>query len=87
MSDLPDNIAMQQFRQVIIEETTRYVMKTPSKSCEFDPIPTDLLKEVIHELSPILMDLITHHYNRVLFQWNSKKLFFNHYSKKPHWTS
>ena len=58
MSDLPDNIAMRQFRQVSIEETTRYIMKTPSKSCELDPIPTDLIKEVMHKLSPILMDLI-----------------------------
>ena len=33
-------------------------MKAPSKSCELDPIPTDLLKEVTHELSPILTDLI-----------------------------
>ena len=72
MSDLPDNIAVRQFRQVSIEETTRYIMKTPSKSCELDLIPTYLLKEVIHELSPILMDLKTHHCNRVLFQWNSK---------------
>ena len=50
MSDLPDDIALRQFRQVSIEETTRYVMKAPSKSCELDPIPTDLLKEVIHEV-------------------------------------
>ena len=33
-------------------------MKAPSKSCELDPIPMDLLKEVIQKLSPILTDLI-----------------------------
>ena len=58
MSDLLHDIAMRQFRQVSIEETTRHVMKAPTKSCELDPIPTDLLKEVIHELSPILTDRI-----------------------------
>ena len=58
MSDLPDDIALRQFRQVHIGETTRYVMKTPSMGCELDPISTGLLKEVIHEISPILMDLI-----------------------------
>ena len=58
MSGLPDDIALRKFRQVSIDETTRYVMKAPSKSCELDPIPTDLLKEVIQELSPILTDLI-----------------------------
>ena len=58
MSDLLDDIALRKFRQVSIEETTRYVMKAPSKSCELDPITTDLLNEVIQELSPILTDLI-----------------------------
>ena len=58
MSDLPDDIALRKVRGVSIEETTRYVMKAPSKSCELDLIPMDLLTEVIHELSPILTDLI-----------------------------
>ena len=58
MSDPPDDIALRQFTQVSIEETTRHVMKAPSKSCELDPIPTDLLKQTIHELSPILTELI-----------------------------
>ena len=58
MSDLPDDISLRKFRQVSIEETTRYAMKAPFKSCGLDPIPMDLLKEVIQELSPILTDLI-----------------------------
>ena len=87
MSDLPDDIALRQFRQVSIEETTRYVMKAPSKICELDLIPTDLLKEVIHGLSPILTDLINTSLQQVHFQWNSKKLFLDHYLKKPHWIS
>ena len=58
MSDLPDDITLKRFRQVSIEETTKYIMKEPSKSCKLDPIPTDLLKEVIHGLSPIMTDLI-----------------------------
>ena len=33
-------------------------MKAPSKSCELDPIPIELLEEAIHEISPILTDLI-----------------------------
>ena len=58
MSDLPGDIALRNLRQVSIEETTRYVMKAPSNSCELDQIPMNLLKEVMHELSPILTDLI-----------------------------
>ena len=74
MSDLADDIALRQFRQVSIEETTRYVMKTPSKSCELDPIPTDLLKEVIHELSPILTDLIDTSLQQGTFPMELKKV-------------
>ena len=58
MSNLPDEIALKGFRQVSIEETIKYIMKAPSKSCKLDPIPIDLLKEAIHKISPILTDLI-----------------------------
>ena len=81
MSDLPDDIALKRFRQASIEETTKYIMKAPSKSCELDLIPRDLLKEVTYELSPILTDLINTLLNRVHSQWNPKKLFFDHYLK------
>ena len=73
MSDLPDGIAVRQFRQVSIEETTRYVMKTPTRSCELDTIPTNPLKEVIHELSPILMDLINTSLQQDTFPMELKK--------------
>ena len=75
MSDLPDDIALKRFRQVSIEETTKYIMKAPSKSCEFDPIPTDLLKEVTHELSPILTDLINTSLKQGTFPMELKKAF------------
>ena len=86
MSDLPDDIALKRLRQVSIEETTKYIMKAPLKSCELDPIPMDLLKEVTHVLTPILTDLINTLLKHGTFPWVSKKLFFNHYLKKPHWT-
>ena len=73
ISDVPDDMAMRQFRQVSIEETTRYVIKTPSKSCELDPIPIDLFKEVIHELSPILMDQINTSLQQGTFPMELKK--------------
>ena len=79
MSNLPDDIALKGFRQVGIEETTKYIMKAPSKSCELDPIPIDLLKEVTHEQSPTLTDLINTLLKQGTFPWNSKKLFFEHY--------
>ena len=73
MSDLPDGIALRKLRQVSIEETTRYDVKVPSKSYELDPIPTDLLKEVIQELLPILTDLINTSLQQGKFPMELKK--------------
>ena len=73
MPDLPDDKALREFRQVRIEET-RYVMKALSKSRELHPIPTDLLKEVIQELSPILTDLINTSLQQGTFPMGIKKV-------------
>ena len=73
MSDLPDDIALKRFRQVSIEETSKYIMKEPSKNCELDPMPTGLLKEVTHELSPILTDLINTSLKQGTFSMELKK--------------
>ena len=73
MSDLPDDIALRKFRQISVEETTRYVMKAPSKSYELDLIPKDLLKEAIQELSAILTDLINTSLQQGTFPMEFKK--------------
>ena len=49
MSILPDDKALKGFRQVSIEETIKYIMKAPSKTCELHPIPIELLKEAIQK--------------------------------------
>ena len=82
MSGLPDDIALRKFRQVSIEETTRYVMKAPSKSCELVLIPMSLLKEVIHELSPILTDLINTSLQQGTFPMELKKALLQPLLKK-----
>ena len=46
------------FEPVTIEETRKLVMKSPTKSCELDPIPTWLLKETLDEIVPIITKLI-----------------------------
>ena len=82
MSNLPDDIALKGFRQVSIEETTKYIIKTPSKSCELDPIPTDLLKEVTHKLSPTLTDLINTSLKHGTFPMELKKALLRSLLKK-----
>ena len=82
MSDLPDDTALKSFRQVSIEETTKYIMKAPSKSCKLDPIPMDLFKEVTHELSPILTDLINTLLKQGTFPMELKKALLQPLLKK-----
>ena len=73
MSELPHDIAVRQFRQVSIEEKNRHVMKAPTKICELDAIPTGLLKDVIHELSPVLTDPINTSLQQGTFPMELKK--------------
>ena len=73
MSFLPDDKALKGFRQVSIEETLKYIMESPSKSCELDPVPIELLEEAIHEISPILMNLINTSLNLGIFPTELKR--------------
>ena len=50
--------ALSEFNKVTVEEVEKIIRKSPSKSCDLDPLPTWLLKECLHELSPIITDLI-----------------------------
>ena len=73
MSILPDDKALKGFRQVSIEETIKYIIKAPSKSCKLDPVPIELLKEAIHEISPILTNLINTSLNLGTFPTKLKR--------------
>ena len=46
------------FRSIIEEETNRLIMKSPSKSCELDPVTTTPLKQCVNEISPLVTKLI-----------------------------
>ena len=84
MSILPDDKALKGFRQVSIEETIKYIMKAPSKSCELDPVPIELLKEAIHEIAPILMNLINTSLNLGTFPTELKRALLRPLLKKSH---
>ena len=40
------------------EEVKRLIMTSPSKSCELDPVPVSLLKQVVNEIGPIAARLL-----------------------------
>ncbi|XP_064622629.1 uncharacterized protein LOC135484864 [Lineus longissimus] len=57
--ELPEGVTpLSAFPPATEEEVRRIVMKSPSKSCELDPVPTWLLKLCIDELLPILTAII-----------------------------
>ena len=49
---------LEEFVPATTEEVKHIVLRSPNKSCEIDPIPTWLLKECLHELSPIITKII-----------------------------
>ena len=48
------------FRSASIEEVKQLILKTPSKSCELDPIPTTILKQCVDEIAPAITSIVNH---------------------------
>ena len=46
------------FKNITEEEVSKLILKSPSKSCELDPIPTWLLKKCIDPLTPLITRII-----------------------------
>ena len=49
---------LSKFTPVSVEEVKQIVLKSPSKSCMLDPIPTSLLKECTLELIPFIAKVV-----------------------------
>ena len=49
---------LSKFTPVSVEEVKQIVLKSPSKSCMLDPIPTSLLKECTLELMPFIAKVV-----------------------------
>ena len=47
-----------EFKELSQEEIERYILKSPSTTCELDPLPTDLLKCCLDELLPAITYLV-----------------------------
>ena len=46
------------FRSLSIDEVRRIIVKSASKSCELDPLPTSVLKQCIDEMCPIITSIV-----------------------------
>ena len=56
--DPPANTLLTCYRELTVDEVVILIMRPPTKSCESDPIPTSLLKPIIHEVVPHVTDSI-----------------------------
>jgi hypothetical protein len=57
-SDQFAGIPLNTFPEASEDEVKRLIMKSPSKSCELDPLPTWLLKKNVDELTPIITTIV-----------------------------
>ena len=57
--DIPANTLLTCYRELTIDEVVKLIMRSPTKSCEYDPMPTSLLKQIIHEVGPHIVDIIS----------------------------
>ena len=49
---------LNQFQPASVDEVKKFIMNSPSKSCSLDPLPTNLLKQCVDILSPIITDIV-----------------------------
>ena len=49
---------MDSFRLLSDDEVSTIVRKSPTKTCEADPIPTTLLKDILPNILPLLREIV-----------------------------
>jgi hypothetical protein len=52
-----DARAFGEFTPVTVEDIIDLINKLPTKSCLLDPIPTWLLKQLVHTLAPVISNI------------------------------
>ena len=59
------------------------IKHTPFKSCELDPIPTEILKEIIPQHSPLITAQVNSSLEMGIFPSSLKEAFLRLLLKKP----
>ena len=47
-----------EFKPISCSDLEQYIMASPTKSCELDPIPTSLLKKILPSVSQLLTAIV-----------------------------
>ena len=71
------------FARVSENEVTSLINKSPNKACELDPIPTNLLKQVLEETTPVILSIINKSLQQGVFPDDMKEAFLRPLLKSP----
>ena len=74
-SEKQTNHRLECFALVSENEVTSLINKSPNKACELDPIPTDLLKQVLEETTPVTQSIINKSPQQGVFPDDMKEAF------------
>ena len=65
--NLQSHQLMKNFTPVDHKDGIKCIRKSPSKSCKLDPIPTEIFKDIVVEIAPLLTALINSSLKNVVF--------------------
>ena len=83
--DLPlyTTSSLNSFHPVSVSEVTNIITKAPNKSCELDPIPTDLIKKCLSATAPAIASIINTSFATGEIPRDLKKAMIRPILKKP----
>ena len=76
------NLTLTKFQPVTIEHVEKLLSNAGNKMCQFDPIPTNILKPISGSLSPLLRDIINTSLTSATFTSDLKQALFKPFLKK-----
>lgn len=82
LTDICD-VHLSTFTPASIEEVTKIVTRSASKTCALDPIPTSLLADCLHELAPAITNIVNLSLSSGCFPAKFKKALVTPLIKKP----
>ena len=80
--NLDSDQLMKNFKLFNHIDVIKFIRKSPSKSYQLDPIPTDILKDIVVEISPLLIALINCSLGNRVFPDKQKEAFLGLLLKK-----
>ena len=71
-----------QFKELFVHDIIKLINQSPCKSCELDPIPTTILKEVLPSIAPLFTSIINESMQTGVFPQDLKEALVKPLLKK-----